>query len=174
MPDNFITTKAELLANIERDWAALTAALARLGEAQLTTLRDAQGWTVKDHLIHLTAWERSVVFFLQGQPRHVGLDVDESLYLTGNDDAINDAIYQRTQHLSLTDALAQFREVHWQLLALVEPLTDADLQKPYRHYLPEEPGEGEGPPALNVIYGNSAHHFMEHLAWIETLAGREG
>jgi hypothetical protein len=55
------------------------------------------------------------------------------------------------------------------MLAL-QPLTDVDLQQPYRHYLPAEPGEGDGPPAFNVIYGNSAHHFAEHLAWIEALA----
>ncbi|MCB0189193.1 MAG: hypothetical protein KDE31_33215, partial [Caldilineaceae bacterium] len=54
-------------------------------------------------------------------------------------------------------------------LAALAPLTDEDLQKPYRHYLPDEPGEGDGPPAMNVVYGNSAHHFREHLAWIEAL-----
>ena len=111
-----------------------------------------------------------MVFFLQHQPRHVGLQVDESLYLTGGDDAINAAIYQRTQHLPLNEVLAQFQATHQQLMKLIEPLSDADLQKPYRHYRPDEPGEGDGPPALNVIYGNSAHHFREHLEWIKALA----
>lgn len=48
-------------------------------------------------------------------------------------------------------------------------MSDADLQKRYRHYLPDEPGDGDGPPAINVIYGNTADHFREHLAWITTL-----
>ncbi len=56
------------------------------------------------------------------------------------------------------------------LLAAIEPLTDADLQRRYRYYLPDEPGDDDGPPAINVIYGNSAGHFAEHLAWIEALA----
>ena len=174
MTDRQFTTKAELLANIERTWAALNAALDRLTEAQMTTLKDGQGWGVKDHLTHLAAWERSVVFFLQNKPRHVGLGVDEALYLKdlkGPDDDINAVIFQQHQDLPSGTALAQLREVHQQLLALLQPLSDADLQKPYRHYLPQEPGDGDGPPAINVISGNSAEHFAEHLTWIETLVG---
>jgi hypothetical protein len=59
-----VMIKAELLADIEPAWAALNAALDRLTPTQMTTIKDGQGWTVKDHLIHLTAWERSIVFFL--------------------------------------------------------------------------------------------------------------
>ncbi|MCI0575972.1 MAG: DinB family protein, partial [Chloroflexi bacterium] len=150
-------------------WNALNAALGRLTEAQMTTIRDPQGWTVKDHLIHLAAWERGSVFFLQGKPRHEGIGVGETLYLTGSDDEINDAIFQQRKDLPLDEALAHFRDVHQQMMAALQPLTDADLKKPYRHYLPNDPGEGDGPPAIKVIYGNSAHHFADHLGWIEAL-----
>ena len=169
MSDRPVTTKAELLVEIEHAWTTLNAALDRLTEAQMSVSQDAQGWTVKDHLIHLTFWERSVIFFLQGQPRHQGLGVEEALYLKGGDDEINAAIYQQHKDLSVSEPLAQFRSTHQQLLKVLQPLTDSDLQKLYRHYLPEEPGEGDGPPALNVIYGNSAHHFAEHLSWITAL-----
>ena len=172
MTERQVMTKAELLADIEPAWAALNAALDRLTQTQMTTFADAQGWTVKDHLIHLTAWERSMVFFLQGQPRHIGLGVDEALYLEGNDDDINAVIHQQCKDLPVAEALEQFRDTHQQLMTLLQPLTDADLQKPYRHYLPDEPGEGDGPPAINLIYGNTAHHFTEHLAWIEALVNK--
>ena len=164
-----VTTKTELLAAIDRDWTALNAALDRLTENQLTSIRDAQGWSVMDHVIHMTAWERSVVFLLQGKPRHEGLGVEEAIYLNGDEDVINAAIHEQRKGQPLADSLRQFREVHRQLLELLQPLTDADLQQPYRHYLPDEPGEGDGPPALNVVYGNSAHHFAEHQRWIESL-----
>lgn len=166
MTERRVTTKAELLADIEQSWAALNAALDRLTEAQLTTIRDAQGWTAQDHLIHLTAWERSAVYFLQGRPRHEGLGVEKAIYLTDSDDVINAAIQSQHQGQPLTHTLTELRAVHAQLLALLHPLTDADLQKPYRHYLPNEPGDW---PAINVIYGNSAHHFAEHLGWIDEL-----
>ncbi|RIK37764.1 MAG: hypothetical protein DCC55_23235 [Chloroflexi bacterium] len=169
-----ITTKAELLTAIEENWAALTATLDRLSEAQLTSIHDAQGWTIKDHLIHMSYWERSVVFFLQGQPRHEGLDVDEALYLTGDEDAVNEAIFHKHKATPLATARVHLEDMTQQLVSLLEPLSDEDLQKPYRAYLPDEPGEGDGPPAINVIYSNSAHHFAEHLAWIEALAARQG
>ena len=167
-----VTTKVELLADIERAWVALNATLDQLTEAQMTTITDRQGWTVKDHVIHLAAWERSVVFFLQGKPRHVGLGIDDALYLNGSGDEINTAIFQQRKDLPLHEASVGFRDVHQQLLNLLQPLTDADLHKPYRRYLPQEPGEGEGPLAIKVIYGNSAGHFTEHRAWIEELVGR--
>jgi hypothetical protein len=170
MAERQMTTKAELLAETERSWSALNAAIARMTESQITTLKDEQGWTIKDHIIHLAAWERSVVFFLQGKPRHEGLGVDEAIYRKGDDDAINAVIQKQRSDMSLSQALAELRNTHAQLLALLEPLTDDDLSRRYRHYLPDEPGDGDGPPAMNVIKGNSASHFAEHLAWIEALA----
>jgi hypothetical protein len=165
------TTKEELLADIGRTWDALNAALERLSEPQMTSLPDAQGWTVKDHIIHLTSWERSVVFFLQSRPRHVGLGVDQDLYLNGSEDKINAAIFQQGKNLPLLVALEQWRDVHQQLLTLLQPLSDAELRAPYRHYLPDEQGIGDGPPAFNVIYSNSAQHFAEHQDWMEALVG---
>jgi hypothetical protein len=162
-------TKAELLADIERDWTKLNTALDRFTEAQLTTLTDEQGWTAKDHVIHLMAWERSVVTMLQGKPRYEGLGVAENLYLTEGFDAINAVIQARRQGLPLAEALAQLRQTHQQLLALLEPLTDQELQQSYRHFLPAEPGEGDDRLAIDVVYANSAAHFREHLDWIEEL-----
>lgn len=169
MSQQSVTTKAALLAAIDPAWTALNAAIDRLSEDQLTARRDAQGWTVKDHLIHLTAWERSVIFLLQGKPRHDGLGVSADVYLHGDDDAINAAIYQQRRTLPLAEALAQFRAVHQQLMRMLQPLSDADIQQPYRHYLPNEPGDGGDRPVIDLISGNTVHHFAEHLAWIHSL-----
>ncbi len=172
MSEQKVTTKAALMPAIEQSWAALQAVLARLTDAEMTTIHDAHRWTVKDHLVHMTYWARSVVFLLQGKPRHAGLDVDEALYLARNEDNVNAAIFQKHQALPLAEALAQFHDVHQQLITLLQALTDDDLQQPYRHYLPHEPGDGDGPSAIKVVYANSAHHFAEHLAWITALAGK--
>lgn len=167
-----MNTKAELLATIEPAWAALNAALDRLTDIQKTTIKDAQGWTVKDHLIHLAAWERSVVFFLKGRPRHAGLGVDQALYEIGSFDDINAAIFEQRKEIPLAEAVAQFRDIHRHLIQVLQPLADADLHKPYRHYLPDELGDDRS--AIDVIYGNTTGHFEEHLNWIETLVGKGG
>jgi hypothetical protein len=170
MSEQPITTKAGLMAEIERAWSALNAGLDRLSESQMATIKDAEGWAVKDHLIHLAAWERSAVFFLQGKPRHKGIEVDRALYDDGDDYAINAAVYQKYKDLPPADALKRLRDVHRQLMTLLQPLSDADLQKPYRDYLPDE-SDLDDRAAIDVVYGNSAYHFMEHLGWIEELAG---
>lgn len=172
MSEERITRKNDLLGHIDRDWTALTDALAWLSPETMTTIQDDHGWTVKDHLVHLYYWERSALYFLQGKPRHAGLDVPEAIYASDDEDVINDVIFQKHQALSLDEALAQLQALQPDLLAALAPLTDEDLQKSYHHYLPDEPGEGNGPPAMNVVYGNSAHHFREHLSWIEALVDK--
>jgi hypothetical protein len=169
MAEREATTKAELLADIEETWPELHAQLGRLSESQLTTIKDAEGWTVKDHIIHMTAWERSMVFFLQGKPRHEGLEVDEEVYLRHDDDEINDAVYRKRRDLTYAEAMTQFGEVHAELMRLVGQMTDDELQKPYSHFLPGEPRDGDEPTALDMIYSNTADHFTEHLAWIKAL-----
>jgi hypothetical protein len=158
------------MQQIDRSWAALQSALSRLTPSQLIDPKDAAGWSVKDHVLHLAAWERSVVFLLQGRPRHAGLGVSESTYLNETFETINAAIFANTSSATPEDALAQLRDVHMQMMALLQPLTDDDLSKPYRAYLPDEEREGDGPPVVDVIYSNTAEHFTEHLHWINALS----
>ncbi|MFN8439651.1 MAG: ClbS/DfsB family four-helix bundle protein [Caldilineaceae bacterium] len=164
-----ITSKAELLEAINNHWQAINQAINALSEAQMTTIHDAQGWTVKDHIAHMTAWERSALFFLQGKPRHEGLGVPEATYLSEDEDRINASIYQQQRAAPLLEVTANFHQVHHQLMRALEQVTDAELLLPYRHFLPDEPGEGDGPPGMNVVYGNSALHYQEHLAWMQAL-----
>lgn len=167
MTNQRIASKTDLLVSIESAWAALNAALESLSVSQLTTIMDAQGWAVKDHIIHLTVWERSALFLLQGRPRSAGLGVDPALFQNGSFDDINAVIFQRYKGMPLTEALVQFREVHQQLMQLLQSLTDADLHQPYHHYTPTERNDDRS--AIEVVYANTAGHFAEHLNWIETL-----
>jgi hypothetical protein len=78
MTERRATTNAERLTDLSQAWTALNAVLDQLTQVEKTGPKDAQGWTVKDHLAHLAAWERSVIFMLQGKPRHAGLGVEEA------------------------------------------------------------------------------------------------
>lgn len=160
----------ELLARIARSRATLEAAIGRLGEERLNGPTDEQGWTVKDHLTHIAAWERSMAYLLRGQARHEGLGVPEEVYFQDDTDAINAAIHERTADRSTSEALELFQDAHRQLLAALEPLTYEDLLKSYSHYLPNEPGDDDGSPIFERMLGNTEEHYDEHLAWIEALA----
>jgi hypothetical protein len=168
MADLGIPTKGELMAEVGAAWALLHTSLARLSEAEMTTLHDSQGWTVKDHLTHIAAWEASVVSFLQGRPRHEGLGVDPSLYSNASFDDINAVIQTQRKDLSLEEATAQLQANHRRLLDLLEPLTDADLAQPLSHFLPGSPADDRR-RAFDIVRDNTSAHFSEHLAWIEAL-----
>ncbi len=162
-------TKQELLTRIDEAWTALNAALDQLSPQQMTDIRDEQGWNVRDHLVHIAAWERSMTTLLQGQPRYVGLGVDEHTYRTNDEDGINAAIQQQHQDLAPADALRELRSVHQLMLALIEPLSDEELYLPDRHFLPNDPSASSESPVIYRIDGNTAHHFNDHLGWITAL-----
>lgn len=165
-------SKADLLNAIEGAWTKLNEALDSLTQEQMTQVRDPEGWSVKDHLAHMAAWERSVVVFLQGRPRHEGLGVDEQLYRTGDDDKINAAIQERRKDASLSEALADFRDAHAQLLSQIEPMSDDDMYKANSDFQPEGAGERDERPIAGMIYSNTANHFAEHQEWIESLVSQ--
>jgi hypothetical protein len=174
MSEGEVTTKKELLEHIERDWSAINQLLDGLSDHQWTGITDAEGWTVKDHLTHLSAWENSVIALLTGKPRHEGLGVSEEVYFSEDYDVINQAICQNHWHDSLEEVRGQFQSTHAQLMRLIEPLSDEDLNQPYAHYLPDEPGEGNDRPAINLVYGNTSDHFREHQGWIEAMLDAVG
>lgn len=165
-------TKAELIKRIDSSWTALQEALDQLTLEQLAAAKDAAGWTIKDHLVHLAAWERSAESLLQGRPRHIGLGIDENLYLNGSEEEINAAIFARSSDIAPQRALAQLREIHAQMMDLLKPMTEKDLNRPYAYYLPKEPRENNNVPVINFVYGNTAEHFNEHLDWIQALAAQ--
>jgi hypothetical protein len=162
-------TRDELLAEIHRSWDQLTGALGRPSGERIQSAQDSQGWIVKDHIAHLTAWERSILALLQGRERCQGLRVDEEVYLSRDYDRINDQIYQRSKSRSLESIIDQSREVHAELLASVEGLTDADLQRPVRSFLPEDSRDDDDRRIVDLIYANTADHYGEHLGWIKAL-----
>lgn len=161
--------KSELLAEIDRNWNALTEWLAGLSDEQMTAFADAQGWTIKDHLIHISRWERWAIFYLRNEPCHLGVGVPESLYRNGPFDAINAVIFQQTRGVPLNEAMSQLHETHRQLLDLLHHQSEAELQKPYREPAEEEGSEASAPPAANVLAEGTAYHYAAHLGWMKAL-----
>lgn len=160
----------ELLAEIHRSWARLLSTLGNLTEAQLTRLQDANGWTIKDHVVHVALWEESLVSLFQGRPGHEALGVDRDLYTSRDYDAINEAIYRQQKDLPLPEVLVRFQRAHEALIALVETLTDEDLDRPFHAYVTLGPGRGEPPSVVEILRDYTVLHYAEHRAWIEAIA----
>lgn len=168
-----VRDKAELLARIEPSWTELQRFIARTEPEKLTEPLDAEGWSVKDHLSHIAAWERSMLYLLQRRPRHEGLGVSEELFLADDLDALNAAIHDQTKDRSLDEALADLRWTHEQFLAEIDRHPDASLQQPYSHFLPHEPGDEKIAPVMGWLAGDTYEHYDEHRGWMEAIAAQQ-
>lgn len=160
-------TKEELLDRIERSYARIEAAIARLTPEQLTGRRDANDWSAKDHLAHLAAWRRALAAVLTrgdmaaALGARLGLSVDE----------INAAIYDRARDSPLGEVLGDFRQAHQRVLAALAPLSIAELSLPYSHYQPDE-RDSRDQPVGGWVAGATFGHDEEHAPALEALAGR--
>ncbi len=158
-------SKQEALVVMAREREALEKTIAGLSDAQLTA-PGAEGWSVKDHLMHVAVWEQGIVALLNKQSRYgaMGLSRDEAQI--DDFDAKNALIHERTKSRSLTDVRAAFRDSHQQMLDVLARLTEDDLLKPYSHYAPDEPSDDKR-PVFSWIAGNTFGHYAEHREWIQ-------
>ena len=66
----------ELLERIDRDWKGLWLLVDQFDPGQMEA-PGASGWSLKDNLAHLAAWERYLVeHTIQGRPAHMVLGID--------------------------------------------------------------------------------------------------
>jgi uncharacterized damage-inducible protein DinB len=163
-------TTAEVLSRLDQVWAALEATVGRLSNAQLTEVRDPAGWAVKDHLMHVAAWEDAFLARLTGRPTHEALGLDENA-LAGDEDAENAALFERHRHRPLAEVLDALRASHRAARARLAALGDRALAGTVADVLP--PGaEKDGSPAVAWIAGNTWEHYESHHGWIRDLIDR--
>jgi hypothetical protein len=152
---------ADLLARIQSEWTALNQAIAELNDEQMNT-PDAGGWSVKDNLAHLAAWEQFMLqHYLQGHPAHEAMQVDEATWKTLDENGINAILHKRNQARPVSEVLADRRRSHEQVVATLERMPFADLMKPL---YPDDP---KARPLIGWVIGNTYEHYQEHRATIE-------
>jgi hypothetical protein len=170
MSDSAPKTTAELLARVDRAWQDLEATIGRLTPAQLADLRDPAGWAVKDHLMHVAAWEDALVARFGGRPIHEALGLDEAI-LAQDEDAQNAALFARHRHRPLAEVLLLARASHRALRARLAALSDDAVTGVVADLLP--PGSGsDADPVVLSIAGNTWDHYDAHHSWIRALVDR--
>jgi hypothetical protein len=154
---------AELVDRVQIEWAALEYVVSGLSLEDLTRA-GPDGWSVKDHLAHVGAWDAELVAVLARRPAHEGFGLTAPV--EGGIDALNEVLYQRSRDLSIDDVQAEARRAHANLLAALSHLTDADLAGTAAEY-------GANPkddrPLREKISEDSYAHYAEHAGWIKTL-----
>ncbi len=149
-------TKDELLASIKRDRATLDALVAPLDEAQMVAPALDGGWSVKDVLAHISAWEELCLKWLSAGRREEGPFTQETI------DAFNQSVYDANRDRPLDVILEASRRSYESMAEAVAALTD-DLAAP--------PAWAPGGPLGQIISANADEHYREHAEqirrWIE-------
>ena len=153
----------ELLERIEAAWQELNQLVSALSDAQMER-PGSGGWTIKDNLAHLTAWEQFMLrYHLKGEPAHEVLGMDKVALATAEEDDINDFIFQRNHLRSVTDVMADFRRSHQEVLATLKQMSFANLMQP------RYPKDPQKRPRLAWVIGNTYDHYQGHAATIREL-----
>ena len=166
MPDDD-RTKQDLLTAIRRERAKLDALLASLNEpAMLTAIRD-DGWTAKDILAHLTAWEQRLLRWIE-RWRETGNPGRPEVGVTWDGfDMLNERDFHEAKEKSPADVRREASESYEAVLRTLEVLSDEDLK-----LRPETP---DGPSWSWIIGANTNRHYEEHrkemAAWQQENAG---
>lgn len=168
-------TRAELIDRMERSRQALERSFSQLTDEQIDAPSSSDHWSIKNHLAHIAAWEAGSAALLRKQPRWIAMGIEQQLLWGDDEDAINEAIYQRWKNQPLAEVRAVFDAAHNGMIAALNDLSsDDDLLRSYSYFQPEHPGDDDGSPIVENVAGNSYEHYDEHQQWIDELVQQRG
>jgi hypothetical protein len=164
-----MTEKEKLDERIEASYNELMELIKSLGPDGLR-VTGSDGWAVKDHLIHLGAWELSLLGLLEGRDRVAAMGVPG---VEQEQEAINSAVWALHRNKTPEEAVAYFAGTHGQLLAALDKLSFEDLQLPYMHYQTNSEGvTGVDRPVIGWVAGDTYEHYEEHIPWMTSLVAQ--
>jgi hypothetical protein len=153
-------TQKQFMHEMTVEWEALQKALNNIPVETMDTPVKAGEWSVKDILAHLTWYERQMIGVV-GQRALVGSDL-WNLPL----DERNYAIYVQLKEKTTAEVLTESVAVHAQLMALLQGLSDDELNQPPLfkdmppHWIPGD-----------LIASNTYEHYRAHLRSIQDFKG---
>ena len=159
--DEQITSKAELLAAIRAEREALEAAVDDLDEEHMLEPVFDGGWSVKDTLAHITAWEQLMIDWVETSLRG---DVPQRP-VSGDDwvDQLNARLHAENKGKGLDEVQRDFAASYQEALALVERLDEDDL------FDPERFPWRDGSPLWQMVAANTNWHYKDHREAIAAL-----
>lgn len=157
-------SKAELIKRIRASRALVEELIQSIPTVILLQAGPDGGWSIQDHLAHLSEWCWKLLAMIRGRPGYEGLRVDAETDQTAGLDGINAILYERNRGRGTDEVLADFRRAHAEVLVAVEQLDEADLSRAYDLTDPTDPRQ-----LLEGIIGNTYGHDLEHLAYIHAI-----
>jgi len=114
--------KKQVIERIEKHWAEFKQSFADLPQDRMTSARPGGGWSVKDIIVHVRAWEEEALKYLPAIEKGERLPRYKDLY--GGIDAFNALTYEAHKDLPLETALANLEDTHKRLIQYLESVPE--------------------------------------------------
>ena len=120
--------KKDLLDEIQRERTSLDDTLALLSPRQMTKSGVTRGgWSVKDVLAHLVAWQQMNLDWYAAGLRGEKPAMPAPGYTLRELPRLNQMIYRKHHRRSLHAVIEDYRSYHERVVALIEAIPDSDL-----------------------------------------------
>jgi hypothetical protein len=154
----------DVVGRIEAAWDELADLVAPMDDVALAA-PGPDGWAVKDHLVHVGAWEHWLLALFEHRDRMAAMGLG-SLKTKAIDD-VNDAVWKLHRGDTPQQAIAYFRKAHQELMAVMRRQAPGDFERPYSPVFANAEGAGAQQPVLVAVAGNTYDHYAEHVGWIK-------
>lgn len=122
--------KSQLLEAANKQYTVLERFLDPLTPDQFTFAPAPGAWAVKDIIAHLYEWQQMFFTWYESGLGDEQPAVPAPGYKWNQLPALNQAIYEKHQHLTTEQALEMFRTSHKKTMAFIENLPEHDLLQP--------------------------------------------
>lgn len=151
--------RERLLAAVTSGWISFTQQLDSLSDHDWTTQVDAQGWTAKDHVALVTAWENVVVeMFRSGSAPYETLQITESAWLAHGPASADDVIHAGTVGQALRRVKGNRDVTHARLVTILAGLPDEALTQPFSRIWTSDAAGSTGEGLIETLVGRYDRH----------------
>jgi hypothetical protein len=157
----------ELVIAIERAWRPYQEYIRNLTPRELEGPTDDAGWTVKDHITHVAAWEGGIRALLQGEPRHEGMGIGEDDLALGDVAEINERIRRAHADIPAEEIVEESVLRHEGFIMELEALPGEAVYRKKSEFTKQDDPEGKF--FGEWVWHASGAHCREHLAVIRRI-----
>lgn len=158
-------SKAELVEMRRALYTHFDALIAGLNEQQIQVPGVNGDWSIKDHIAHLTFWERVNLLEILKAIEQGTSWTDSGLERTEEvRDQTNQQVYLHNKDRSLADVLSEFGATHQQVMEYLETLSEEKLKTPY---------DWLGGDSIITWLSDPNGHYQEHEQYIRDWLARQ-
>ncbi len=158
-------TADEVRARINAKRQELVDLIATIDAAGLSAPGPDGSWAIKDHLVHIGAWEHWLLALFEGRNELLAMGTSGEV---NEVDDINNEVWQRHRDDSIDEARRYFEDAHRDLMAVLAEKTTEDFDRPY----PSSFDNAAGLTFLTPVAANTYEHYDEHIGWIKEMRAK--